>query len=206
VLTSFVEYIPFAHLSHQVGVHSIFIVTTNEDASHLSLHVIYRCCHYLPRNWLCSLPFYLVYSMLFDSLDQACYCLIIDADMSECSLPFYLCFWTWLKHAYVLTYQYLSYFADAYDDFYVFINMSFVSILMIWYHSMNDKIWATPRPLPPSLRAIAFSLSLMMASSEPIATMVTFLNHAASYLKTQSPMELLNTLMILFLLTEALGT
>jgi hypothetical protein len=34
----------------------------------------------------------------------------------------------------------------------------------------------------------------------------TLLNHAASHLKTLIPTELLNTLMILFLLTEALYT
>jgi hypothetical protein len=30
------------------------------------------------------------HSMLFYSLDQACYCLIVGADMPECSLPFYI--------------------------------------------------------------------------------------------------------------------
>jgi hypothetical protein len=35
---------------------------------------------------------------------------------------------------------------------------------------------------------------------------MTLLNHAASHLKTLIPIELLNTLMIHFLLTEAFGT
>ncbi len=46
---------------------------------------------------------------------------------------------------------------------------------------------------------------MMIMSSEPIAIVATLLNHAASHLTLIST-ELLNTLMILFLLTEALGT
>jgi hypothetical protein len=47
---------------------------------------------------------------------------------------------------------------------------------------------------------------VMTASSEPIANVVTLINHAAPHYKTLILTELLNTLMILFLLTEALGT
>jgi hypothetical protein len=47
---------------------------------------------------------------------------------------------------------------------------------------------------------------VMTASSEPIANVVTLINHAAPHHKTIILTELLNTLMILFLLTEALGT
>jgi hypothetical protein len=47
---------------------------------------------------------------------------------------------------------------------------------------------------------------VMTASSEPIANVVILINHAAPHHKTLILMELLNTLMILFLLTEALGT
>jgi hypothetical protein len=45
-----------------------------------------------------------------------------------------------------------------------------------------------------------------MVPSEPIATVVTLLNHAPSHLKTLILTEFLNTLMILFLLIEALIT
>jgi hypothetical protein len=69
------------------------------------------------------------------------------------------------------------------------------------------------RSLTPSLRTIAsLSLSLWvcvcvtMASSEPVSTMVTLINHVAAHLKTLTPMELRNTLMILFLLTEVWDT
>jgi hypothetical protein len=81
---------------------------------------------------------------------------------------------------------------------------------------MYDKICPAPRLSAPSLRTIALCvcvclcvcvmMMMMMASSESVATVVTLLNHAASHLKILIPMELLNTLMILFLLTEVLGT
>jgi hypothetical protein len=54
--------------------------------------------------------------------------------------------------------------------------------------------------------SLSLSLCVMMASSEPVATVVIILNHAASHLKTVIPMELIKTVMILFLLIEALGT
>jgi hypothetical protein len=90
--------------------------------------------------------------------------------------------------------------------FYVSINLRFVPMPMMWYHSMNDKIWLTPRLSAPTLRIIALSLSLslcvcVMVSSEPVATMATLLNHVVSHLKTLILTELLNTLMILFVVT-----
>jgi hypothetical protein len=47
-------------------------------------------------------------------------------------------------------------------------------------------------------------MMMMMVSSEPVGNVVTLLNHVTLHLKTLILMELLNTLMILFLLTEAL--
>jgi hypothetical protein len=49
-------------------------------------------------------------------------------------------------------------------------------------------------------------MMMMMGSSKPVATMVTLINHATLHVKTLISMEHLNTLMILFLLIEALGT
>jgi hypothetical protein len=46
----------------------------------------------------------------------------------------------------------------------------------------------------------------VMVSSEPVATMATLLNHVVSHLKTLILTELLNTLMILFVVTGALDT
>jgi hypothetical protein len=83
----------------------------------------------------CSLSFYLVNSMLFDSLDHACYCLIIAQcrimllNMIETCLYFDLSKSELLKHAYILTYQ--NYSLDAYDDFLYFINLSFLSMSMM---------------------------------------------------------------------------
>jgi hypothetical protein len=45
-----------------------------------------------------------------------------------------------------------------------------------------------------------------MASSEPVATVVTLKNQAAPHYKSLISTELLNTLMFLFLLAEALDT
>jgi hypothetical protein len=56
------------------------------------------------------------------------------------------------------------------------------------------------------LGCVCVRARVMTASSEPIANVVTLINHAAPHHKTLILMELLNTLMILFLLTEALGT
>jgi hypothetical protein len=84
--------------------------------------------------------------------------------------------------------------------FNVSIHLSFVSFASL----------AAPWTPPPPLRRRRHTCSISGLSgvtsvySKEVCT--TLLNHTASHPKTLIPSELLNTLMILFLLTEALGT
>jgi hypothetical protein len=89
---------------------------------------------------------------------------------------------------------------DAYDDFYVSINLSFVSF------ASSASLWTPLPPLRCHRHTCTISSLYGVTGVHSKEAHVALLNHTMSHLKTLIPTELLNNLMIIFLLTKALGT